>query len=172
MGHRRGVRRAFTKSGVKNQIWSVLLVDQLSVAAGSSFSANIVQASDWAALTGQRATMMAMRGYVSISGNNSGAAKAEGALFGYIGVLSEAAAATPPAEIAATYTEPTILTTFGHAWEDVALGVTRNSYDVPVNLKTKRTINTSDNLVLVMANESLNTIEITSVIRTLMRKND
>ena len=51
------VRRAFSKSGVRNQVWSVLVVDQLSVAATSSFAANIVQASDWAAILGQRATM-------------------------------------------------------------------------------------------------------------------
>ena len=171
MAHRPRVRRAFSK-GVKNQIWSVLLVDQLSVATTSSFSANIVQASDWAAITGQRATMMAMRGYISISGNNSGSAKIEGALFGYIGTLSEAAGTTPPAEVAGTYTEPTILDTFGHAWEDVAVGVTRNTFDHPVNVKTKRTIDTSTNIVLAMANESGNTIEITCVIRTLMRKSD
>ena len=171
MARRHGVRRAFQKSPIKNQIWASVVVDQFSVPAGSSFSAIILGDGDWSILDGQRATMMAMRGYVSVSGNNSGSAKQEGALFGYIGTQDADAAATPGAELASTYTSTTILDTFGHAWPDVALGITRNSFDHEVNLKTRRIINTHTDILLVMANETLNTIEITCVIRTLVRKN-
>ena len=78
-------RRRFSRarSGVvKNQIWTTLMLDATSIAAAGTLGLNIVESGDWAFVDGQRATVMTIRGYISISLTNSLTASAEGSVLG------------------------------------------------------------------------------------------
>ena len=148
------------------------MLDATSIAAAGTLGLNIVEASDWAFVDGQRATLMTIRGYLSISLSNSLTASAEGSLLGYIATLDEAAAITPPPDLAASYVSTTILDTFGAAIHEVAANVPRQTYMHDINVKTKRIIAARQNVVLVIKNNSVNTVEVTGVMRALIRKND
>ncbi len=171
MAHSRQ-RRFRAHKGVKNQIWTVLLLDSSSIAAATILDLSIVEASDWAFVDGQRATVMAIRGYISVSFSNSVAASAEGNVMGLIAVVDDAAAAPPLPDFAASYVDSHILDTFGWAIPEVAANVHRGERQHLVNVKTKRIIRARDDVRLVIKNNSVNTVEVTSVIRALVRKND
>ena len=167
-------KRRYTRAskGVKNQIWSVLLYDRTSIAAGATLDLNAVEASDWAFVDGQRATLMTMRGYLSFSFTNSLVASAEGSLLGLIAVVDSASAVAPPPSFAASYVDTSILDTFGFAIPEVAADVTREERTHLVNVKTKRIIRARDDVRIVIHNNGVNTVEVTGVVRSLIRKND
>ena len=173
MAHRS--RRRFSRgasSGVKNQIWTSLMMDATSIAAAGTLGLNIVEPGDWSTIDGQKATVMTIRGYLSVSLTNSLTASAEGSVLGYIATLDDAAAVTPPPDLAASYQSTTILDTFGTAVPEVAANVLRPLWNHVVHIKVKRIITARQNVVLVIKNNSVNTIEVTGVIRSLVRKND
>ena len=167
---RRGTTRAHR--GVKNQIWTTLMLDATSIAAAGTMDLNIVEAADWAFVDGQRATVMTIRGYLSFSFSNSVAALAEGSLLGLIAVVDNGAALPPPPDVAASYVAMNILDTFGFAIEEVAANVARGERQHEVNVRTKRIISARDDVRLVIKNNGVNTVEVTGVCRALMRKND
>ena len=148
------------------------MLDATSIAAAGTLGLNIVESGDWAFVDGQRATVMTIRGYISLSLSNSLTASAEGSVLGYIATLDTAAAVTPPPDLAASYVSTTILDTFGTAVHEVAANVPRQSWEHLVNVKTKRIIAARENVALVIKNNSVNTVEVTAVIRALIRKND
>ncbi len=172
MAHRGRVRRAFHKSGVKNQIWVSVLLDEVPIASAATLSALIVTAVDWSFVDGQRATIMTIRGWLSFCGSVGLAAQDEGTMFGLIAVQSDEAAIAPPADIADTYITSDILDTFGHLFPAVDVSVRRPSFHHPVNVKTKRTILSHDNIILSIKNNTGNIMDVSGVLRALVRKSD
>ena len=169
---RRGASHARSKPGVKNQIWTTLMLDAVSIAAAGTLDLNIVEAADWAFVDGQRATLMTIRGYLSFSFSNSLVASAEGSLLGLIAHVDAGVALPPPPDIAATYVATNILDTFGYAIPEVAANVVRQVKNHEVNVKTKRIFSAREQIRLVIKNNGVNTVEVTGVCRALIRKND
>ena len=159
--------------GVKNQIWTSALLNEAVTGTLGQLEVNLVQASDWSLTEGERGTVMTIRGWLSISTDNDAAAsKNEGSIHGYIGVVSDivAAGSAPSPILPATYTSPSILTTFGFLWAAVAPGDHRNSQMWEINVKTKRTIRADQQIRMVIFNSLDDTINTSLVVRTLMRK--
>ena len=163
--------RAFRKTGVKNQIWTVILLNEVVLADGGQQHSNIVQQSDWSSTGGERATVLTIRGWLSVSFTNDvSVASNEGSVFWYIGVIGDGIV-TPLSPLAAnTYIRPSILTTAGHLAEAVPIGGRANSKSWDINVKTMRTIKASETIALVLSNESDRTINTSGVIRALVRK--
>ncbi len=166
-------RRNFTraaKRGPKNNVWTVVLLQETALAASGQQQSNIVQQSDWSVNGGERATILTIRGYISVSAQNATTPLLEGGVLWYIG-LNDNDIVTPAApETAATYVNEQILTTGGHIFPEVAGGFTRESMDWEINVKTKRTIQSGTNVVMVMANRTSDEIKTTAVLRCLLRK--
>jgi len=171
MAHR---RRGFTRSSskLKNQIWTVVLHDETVLAAAALLTANIVQSSDWTSVDGERATVMTIRGYISIAAQVGVAAQDEGSVMGYIAVQADSAAITAPPDFAATYVNTQMLDTFGHLYGATAADGFRPTFDHDVNVKTKRTIGARDNIICAIKNNTTNNMDITMVIRALVRKSN
>ena len=166
-------RRNFSgraSAGVKNQVWSSALLDESVLATLGQLEVNLVQASDWTSTGGERGTVLTIRGWLSVSADNDETAKAEGSVFWYIGVVSGPPGGAPPPGLPLSYVDPNILTTGGHLFGSVALNVHRNSMTWDINVKTKRTIRAAQDIRLVLFNASPDTLNISLVTRSLVRK--
>ena len=165
-----GVRRA--SRGVKNQVWASAAIDEAVLATGGQLETNIVQEDDWSGTGGERGTVMTIRGWMSISADNDAQAKAEGTVMWYIGVVSAnvAAGSAPGPASPGTYVEPTILTTGGFLFGNIAAGIHRDSRLWEINVKTKRTVTTAQQIRFVLFNGLVDTINVSAVFRALVRK--
>ncbi len=173
---RRGFSRA--RGAVKNNIWTVGFNNETTLAAGSVNVAAVVAASDWS-VGGERATMLTMRGWLSISGQNDNVTKSEGQVMGYIAVIDSevVGAAVPDPFSAATYVASNILWTFGHIFESAVGQVgppvflsPRPTRDWDINLKTMRTFRAKEDVVIVIGNGTGDDIRIGMLARALLRK--
>jgi len=170
---RRGGSSRGRSSVVKNNIWSVLLENEILIAAGATFVSPIVTQIDWAPLGAERATILTVRGWMSICANNDDSAKSEGQVFWYIGLVS--GLETPLlADSGTTYAATNILDTGGHIFENVAattsIGQMRPTKDWDINIKTMRTIMARQDLVVVVTNGTGDDIRFGGLFRALLRK--
>ncbi len=160
-------------STLKNQVWASALSSEVALGTLGQFELNMVQADDWSGTEGERGTLMTARGWLSVSADNdSTIAKDEGGIFWYIGVVSDEvpAGSAPNPGLPQTYVSPSILTTGGFLWGATAIGVHRNSQQWDINLKTKRTIRADQQIRFVLFNATTDTINLSIVTRSLMRK--
>ena len=158
--------------GIKNNVWTVVLQNELVLAASAQHESPIVTEADWSD-GGERATCLTMRGYLSVAGSTQTAvAQTEGGILWYIGVVDRdiPAGSAPAPQTAATYVQNQIFTTGGHIFPAVAIEVTRDTYDVEIDVKTKRTIQAGQDITLVLANRTSDEVKLTLVIRALLRK--
>ena len=169
---RNRMTRGVSKTAIKNQIWATVLFDEVIIAAGATLVGNIVVTSDWTLIGGQKATIMTMRGWLSICGQVGVAAQDEGSAFGYIAKLSAGVSPVPPPDLGATYVDTQVLDTFGHVFEATAADGRRNTFDHVVDVKTKRTIDSTQFIGLIIKNGSTNTMDLSGVVRALVRKGD
>ena len=157
-------------SMVKNQVWASALLDESVLATTGQLEVNLVQQSDWSTTGGERGTVLTIRGWLSVSSDNDETAKPEGSVFWYIGVVSGAPGTAPPPGLPATYVSPFILTTGGFLWGSIGMDVARESRMWEINVKTKRTIRADQTIRLVMLNATPDTLNISLVTRSLVRK--
>ena len=171
---RRGsIQRA--RGGVKNNVWTTILLDEVIVGTGITSVSAIVTDTDWS-VSGERATILTCRGWLSVCGQNDTLTKSEGQVFWYIGTQDANVdlADIPQPQDVATYAAANILATGGFIM-DSALGAAggfygRRSRDWDINLKTMRTVRSGVDLNFVIANRSGDDIRVGAVFRALLRK--
>ena len=173
-GRRSGHAR---RSGVKNNVWTSLILNEVLVATGNTTVASIVNSADWSnLLSGERATVLTIRGWLSISAEVDTVTKSEGQIFWYIAVNDSliATAAIPPADLVSTYTQTNILTTGGFIASSILGGVgglaAAREMTWEIDVKTMRTIRSGDNVDLVATNGTGDDIRVGGVFRALLRK--
>ena len=173
-------RSGFTRRGkavVKNNIWTSVLLNEVLLVAGATSTSSIVNAADWSEPPiGQRATILTVRGWVSVTAQADTLTKSEGQVFWYIGTLDAliAVAAIPAADLVSTYVQANIMDTGGFIASSVLGGVgglaAQRSHDWFINLKTMRTIRSGTSLVFVITNGTGDDIRVGGVFRALLRK--
>jgi len=171
----RGQRRAFRRTGPKNNQWSVVLLQEVLLAASGQTESIIVGDTDWTFPGGETATILTVRGYLSVCAQNDLLSKQEGAVLWYIGTQDKDISLAAAPEVADTYLEERILTTGGHIFPEVeaaaaGVQVVRPTRDWDINVKTMAKIRSGTDLRFVIANRTANDIRITGVFRALLRK--
>ena len=168
MARRRTMRAS---RGVKDNVWTVVLLDDVSLAASGQSDSAITTESDWSS-GGERATMLTVRGWLSINGDNEAGAKLEGSVFAYIGLVDQNIAAAAGPTSASTYVDEVILTTMGGQFVNTGAGdlQTREPLSWDINVKTKRTFQSGTDIRLVISNQTGKAVKISGVLRALLRK--
>jgi len=172
MARRRGSSARGSRT-VKNNVWTTVIAQELVVAASAQLELNIAQPSDWAFGVGQRATLLTVRGYISICAALSDLAAVEGAVLWYIAPVDADISTAQAPQLAPTYIEEDILTTGGHIFENFNpnnASPGRMTKDWDVNIKTMRKLPPDTTVRFVLANRTSDDIKITSVMRALLRK--
>jgi len=166
--YRRAVRR-----GPKNQLWTVVVVvnSPVSVDADAAFASPVID-SDWvrSSAASEKATLLRMRGWWgarALSTTPTG-----GAVYLYA-LLSDDDAPTVPADDPFTYAEEDILWTDGwvvpDANIDMGAGGQQPNITKPIDVKAMRKIRSGQAVDFVVSNKADNSIEISCVIRALIR---
>ena len=166
-------RRRFSRSisrGPKNNVWSVVLLDEVVVDTGV-VEADIVNAGDLqAAATGfQRFTLLRVRGWLSISKD---AANLGGTSVFMIVYTTDNDAGTVSPIVAATYTDEDVLWSAGADFP--AAGTANISLMAPtqieLDVKAMRKIDTSRNVRFSIIGSSAGAVTVSGVLRGLVRK--
>jgi len=157
--------------GTKNQVWTVSLVFELQVvAAVPTIIFSPVTDPDWVRsnASAERATLLRMRGWMSVRGLST--TFSGGAVMMYA-LLSDDDAPIVPADVANTYAEEDILWTGGTMLPDMpadASGV-QPTRDWDIDVKSQRKFRAGEGVDFVMENNCANSIEVSGVIRALVR---
>ena len=168
-GRRRGVSRSATR-GPKDQSWTTVLADDVVVADAASQAFNILQDSDWKTGSGaERATVLRVRGWLSVYNKTAEAARPAGSWFGYIHLIDEDAL-SPSAATSITYQDEDILWTGGGSFP--AVPATANSVisQLIVDVKSMRKVRSGQDLRLILTNSTGGTMQTSMVLRCLVRR--
>ncbi len=152
-----------------NNVWSVVILDWISVAASGFTQADIVSPSDWerAGAGMERATVLTIRGWVSYAAKQALADVNPNNVFQYIGVQDEDIATSPSPTAASTYTEEDIMWTGGHVFPfESSDGSSRT---IEFNVKAQRRITSGQDVRHVLEVGSGSGITLSGVIRALIR---
>jgi len=168
----RGKRFSQGGRGPKNQLWTVVVQDEINLGAAGDLESQIVLGSDWERASGslESATCMSIRGWVSLQSRiTAGVASGPGVLHMYIGVFDEDE--TPPgAELASTYGDEIIMWTGGHTFGGAAAAADVDQhYDVMFDVKVQRKITNGKKVSLVFSNGLTTGVLIGGVQRALVR---
>ena len=139
-------RRFAKRSGPRNLIWTVVLIESVTVATTALQGENIVTASDWSVEGGfERATLLAIRGYVTLHNLSSAANDVKMCI-----AKQGDGEPTIDAAQAATYSDEDILWTGG-----VLLPAVATAQAFPqvfdINVKFKRKITIGDDIAFFIA---------------------
>ncbi len=166
-------RRAFRASGSrgpKNNVWAVVLADEVPVASLASVSFNIVQDSDWQGGTGQeRGTILRIRGWLSVNNKTTTGVRPDGAWFAYVTVQDEDAAVASPID-PQSYIDEDILWTGGGQFTATDTNATGHVTEINIDIKTMRKIRVGQQCRLAVFNASGGTMNVSHVLRALLRK--
>jgi len=165
---RHGVQRAAKKT--KNQVWTTILADDLTLGAGATTSLAVVDDADWTVVGGsERATIMRVRGWMSVITKGVTGSFARVSMFSYIGVSDEDA---PPESAAAvgTYAEEDIMATYGTNFAFTDTGTVGRSWDQLIDVKAMRKIRTGQQCRLVLTNSGIIGVFFSLVVRALVRR--
>ncbi len=165
-------RNSHASRAVKNNVWTVGFLQEQVLAASAQVEVDIAQSADWAFAPGQRATLLTIRGYLSVTASTDITVEhPDGAILWYIAPIDADVTVPAPPELAGTYIFEDILMTGGHIFgHAMSGGPVRNTYDADINVKTKRTFVSDTDIKFVLANRTSNVIKITCVMRALLRK--
>ncbi len=168
MAKRARVRRS--SGGPKNFVWSTVLMDENGIAAGITQSFPLVLDEDWSGAGGQeRATILRIRGWLSVHNKTTTGIRPEGAWFAYITVQDEDAAAAA-ADLPSTYVDEDILWTGGGVFTATDTNATGHVTDLLVDVKAMRKIRIGQVCRLVITNVSGGDLENSGVLRALLNK--
>ncbi len=172
MARRKG--RFSSSKGVKNQVWAAVHSNEFTIGTGVTSTFDIVTGFDWAGQGGERATLMTIRGWLSICAQNDTGVKSEGQVSWYIGVINEGVTTVniPSPSSSITYVATSILDTGGHVYESIAGGTggDRPTRDWDINVKTMRKIRSQDEVLLIIENGTGDDIRVGATIRALVRR--
>ena len=161
--------RYSSSRGPKNNVWSVVLIEDLVIDTIVT-EADIVNAGDLqAAATGfQRFTLLRIRGWVSISKDVTSVV--DSTLFMMIYATDNDAGVVDPSS-AASYTDEDVLWTYGVKQEGyLAANTVSSSHTVQVDVKAMRKIDTSRNIRFAVVSSVAGLQRISAVFRGLTRK--
>ena len=166
---RRG-RRSFSK-GPKNNVWSVVILEDVLVDDTPTIEASIAVPGEWqpAASGFEHATLLRIRGWLTATAVQG--LTAVQSLFAVIYVVDSDAPSTNPLS-ANTYSEEDVLWTYGWSWTDGGAGSVEK-VTVPaihVDVKAMRKIDSSREVRLALRCSSTVVVSVAGVIRALIRK--
>jgi len=170
MARRGRGRRMARKPG--DLVWTVVENDNFSIATGVTIGgSDIVADTDWTVISGQeRATIMRVRGWFSFTVGPAAVLTSAGSVFVYIG-LFDADESAPSASDADSYVDEDILATYGHNFPYSNISQTSpDSWSEVVDIKAMRRIRTGQDLRFVITNEHSLSVEVSFVIRALLKK--
>ena len=164
--------RSVSRRGPKNNLWSVVLQDELSLGGGGALNSNIVQGSDWERASGssERSTLMTIRGWLSVQSRpTAGVANSAGSLHAYIGVFDEDE--TPPgADLASTYGDEDILWTGGYSYGAAGdMADVDQAFNVIFEVKAQRKVRNGQKVVLSLQSGLTTAVQVSGVQRALLR---
>ena len=168
MARRGQTRRAFRK-GPKNNLWAALQTIEKDVLTLTSNVNDIVADSDWQrAASLERATLVRVRGSMSMTNKNASGSFAGGPVWQYIALMDEDAAA-PPGNIVGTYVNEDILWTDVRTFSFADTGTVGIHIDIPIDVKAMRRMRTGQRLVHVLTNDTLVTVRYSLITRALLQ---
>ena len=170
MARRGRVSRSAKQKGAL--IWTTLVNEESSIAVGATKTgSDIVADADWTAVGGQeRATIMRVRGWFTVTQEPAAALTGAGTVFGYIGVFDEDELSVD-ASVAGTYKDEDIMTTFGHMFPYSNIGEpSPNAWSEVVDIKAMRKIRSGQDLRFVLTNKSSLICEVSLVLRALIKR--
>ncbi len=164
-------RSRSVKRGPKNQVWTTILNQSVTIIAGATKTGtNIVQDDDWSGANGQeRATILRVRGWFSLVNKFATGSFAGGGFFAYVG-LYDNDELSAPANLAGTYAAEDIMATWGKEFAFTDTGTVGDVWSEVIDIKAMRKIRTGQALRFVATNSTANDAKISLVIRALVRK--
>ena len=166
---RRVGRRSSGTRGPKNNVWTAIHVTNTQQVS-TPVSADVVVPADWTAVAGfERATLLSIRGYISVSPDVEDIST--GSIMFLIMVVDQDTANVDP-QLVAPYTEEDILWTWGvqTGGQGAAAIESRPTTNVEINVKSMRKL-TNGQEVRLMANASVGLAwRWTAIARGLLRK--
>ena len=170
MSRRRGFSRAASSRGPKNNVWTTILAEDVDIGAGGLSGFNIVQDSDWTASAGsERATILRVRGWLTVHNKTSTGIRGDGAFF--LGIfLLDSDAATPNPSVASTYVDEDTLWTGGGMFTITDTNATGHVTDLLPDVKAMRKMRKGQELRIAVASPGLTNLRVSFVLRALLRK--
>jgi len=164
-------RRYSAKRGPKNNVWSVLVLEDVAISTTTIESA-IVAPADWSGVTGtgfEKGTLLRIRGWLGFTLSQTSAAQTT--LFGMIYVTDANDVVHSPA-LAASYATEDVLWSWGQIWPTGnASALEKNAtLSVPVDVKSMRKIDSSKQVRLALIVSTTSGVLISGVLRGLVRK--
>ena len=167
---RRRVGRGGYSRGPKNNIWSVIQIEQATL-DGTVVDADIVQSSEWqgSGTSFQRATLLRIRGWLSVT-QTAVDTDAGTAVFAIYVVDANAAAISP--RNTSLYTDEDVLWTWGTQFGGRGVGAveTAQAFNATIDVKSMRKLNTAMDVRLAMIATSAAPCLVSGVVRGLIRK--
>ena len=164
MARARGVRR---KSGPKNNVWSVVVMNQVAVST-TVIEFPIVESADWqGGIQGfQHGTLLRIRGWMSTAQVNTTAASV--AVFAAVYVVDEDEATNDPSALV-TYTDEDVLWTGGIQFTGGTTTAPGHSQLWDVDVKTMRKINSGQDVRMTIVATGAS-ILVSGILRGLVRR--
>ena len=167
---RRRFRRAGS-SGLKNNVWSVVILADVPVDDTPTVEASIVVPDEWQpALSGfEHATLLRVRGWLTATAPQG--VTAIQTLYAMIYVVDVDDTPNNPS-VATSYTEEDVLWTHGWAWGAGGAGSVEKETTpgVVVDVKAMRRIDSSKEVRLALRCNSTVVVSVSGVLRALIRK--
>ncbi len=166
----RRLRRSISR-GPKNNVWSVVLLEQALVDDTPTVEAVIVAAGEWQPASSgfEHATLLRIRGWLTASA--SFVASDSQVLFAMIYVVDKDAASANPLN-ATSYAEEDVLWTGGWAWPQRGTGAVERdvSQQMLIDVKSMRKIDSGRDVRLALRASSTTVLEVSGIVRALIRK--
>jgi len=170
-------RRSFRRSRAKRDLLWVSNSVAQTTGAGLTASVQLLAPSEWqvgANSSFERATVLAVRGWLSFNQTGTPTSPAPNAAL--YGAIYKNAVSAPPMDPAALvdYDDHDILWTFGGSLREFGISeiVIRNELQWwPIDIKTKRKVNSSENIELAIncaGGGTPGTVEVTGILRVLV----
>ncbi len=160
-------RRRGASRGPKNNVWTVILFDELTVDDTPAVEGVIVAVTDWSGATGnEKATLLRIRGYLTVA--LLGAASTNKPVFMAIYISDKDTGVLSPTGVAA-YTDEDILWTGGVSLPAVISGEGHTQH-IEIDVKSMRRINSSQEVRITMQGAAAGTVSVSGVLRGLVRK--
>jgi len=170
MANRHRGRRATRAKGAL--IWTTIVNDTVTILpAATKTGTDIVADADWTQVSGaERAMIMRVRGWFSVAPDPVLAVTGSFGVFAYIGVY-DADEPSLSALLADTYSDEDIMATYGHQFGHQDIGEAPGpQWDQAVDVKAMRKIRRGQELRFVVTNGGSVDIQISLVIRALVKR--
>lgn len=175
----RGRRHRAVRRGMKNQLWTVSIVDEFELTTGLSTAIfSPVVDEDWqrASVSAEKCTVLRVRGWVSVVQELTAGVGGDGTVFAGM-VLHDEEATTPNMSLVTSYGEEDLLWIGGHLFGPVERVITveggttslANQWHFDVDIKAMRKMRTGQAMDMVFTNLLPSSVEISGVLRALVR---